>query len=241
MQDPYGRPIGDAQGPLSIGGYNYESAGSRLTRNHPVVGRIPEGLILLEDAPPFTIPLDSLVLNLESPDIAMAVKIVRAVEESFPEANARTVDAATIVADFPANVETSSEKIAFTAAVGDLTITPEGLARVVINERTGTIVVGTGVVLLPSAIAHGNLTVEISDRTAVSQPAPFSPGETVVVPQSRIAVESAGVGLQVVESAPSVGDVARVLNSLGVSTRDMIAVFQALKEAGSLRAELIII
>jgi flagellar P-ring protein precursor FlgI len=241
MQDPYGRPIGDAQGPLSIGGYNYESAGSRLTRNHPVVGRIPEGLILLEDAPPFTIPLDSLVLNLESPDIAMAVKIVRAVEESFPEANARTVDAATIVADFPANVETSSEKIAFTAAVGDLTITPEGLARVVINERTGTIVVGTGVVLLPSAIAHGNLTVEISDRTAVSQPAPFSPGETVVVPQSRIAVESAGVGLQVVESAPSVGDVARVLNSLGVSTRDMNAGFQALKEAGSLRAELIII
>jgi len=241
IQDPYGHPIGDAQGPLSIGGYNYESAGSRLTRNHPVVGRVPEGLILLEDAPPFAIPLDSLVLNLESPDIAMAVKIVRAVEESFPEANARTVDAATIVADFPTNVETSSEKLAFTAAVGELTITPEGLARVVINERTGTIVVGTGVVLLPSAIAHGNLTVEISDRTAVSQPAPFSPGETVVVPQSRIAVESAGVGLQIIENAPSVGDVARVLNSLGVSTRDMIAIFQALKEAGSLRAELIII
>lgn len=241
LQDPYGHPVGEAQGPLSIGGYNYESAGSRLTRNHPVVGRVPEGLVLLEDASPLATPLDSLVLDLESPDIAMAVKIVHAIEEGFPQANARMVDAATIAADFPTSAETASEKLAFIAAVGDLTVTPEGAARVVINERTGTIVVGTGVVLLPSAIAHGNLTVEISDRTAVSQPAPFSSGETVVVPQSRISVENAGAGLQAVESAASVGDVARVLNSLGVSPRDMIAVFQALKEAGSLRAELIII
>jgi flagellar P-ring protein precursor FlgI len=241
LQDPYGHPIGEAQGPLSIGGYNYESAGSRLTRNHPVVGRVPEGLVLLENAPPYAIPLDSLVLNLESPDIAMAVKIVKAIEEGFPEVNARSADAATIITDFPTNAEKVSEKLAFVAAVGDLTVTPEGSARVVINERTGTIVVGTGVVLLPSAVAHGNLTVEISDRTAVSQPGPFSSGETVVIPQSRISVENAGVGLQTIESAPSVGDVARVLNSLGISPRDMIAVFQALKEAGSLRAELIII
>ncbi|MBM3325025.1 MAG: flagellar basal body P-ring protein FlgI, partial [Calditrichaeota bacterium] len=108
-------------------------------------------------------------------------------------------------------------------------------------ERTGTIVVGNGVVLLPAAVAHGNLTVEISERPAISQPPPFSPGETIVVPQSQITVESAGFGLQVIEPAPSVGDVARVLNSLGVPPRDMIAIFQALKEAGSLQAEVVII
>ncbi len=241
MQDPYSRPVGEAQGPVSIGGFNYESAGSRLAQNHALVGRVPEGLVLLEDAPPFTAPLDSLVLNLKNPDIATAVKIVSAIAESFPEANARALDVATIVADFPERTDTPSEKLAFTAAIGHLTITPEALARVVINERTGTIVVGTGVVLLPAAVAHGNLTVEISERTMVSQPEPFSSGGTVVVPQSRIAVESAGTGLQVIETAPAVGDVARVLNSLGVTPRDMIAIFQALKQAGSLHAELVII
>ena len=241
LQDPFGRPMGEAQGPVSIGGFNFESAGSRISRNHAVVGRVPEGLILLEDAPPYTVLLDSLVLNLKSPDISTAVKIVRAIEEAFPEASARAMDAATIVADFPWGVDTPSEKLAFTAAIGHLTITPEAIARIVINERTGTIVVGTGVVLLPAAIAHGNLTVEISERTMVSQPEPFSQGTTVAVPQSRISVESAGTGLQVIEGAPSVGDVARVLNSLGVSPRDMIAIFQALKEAGSLHGELVII
>jgi flagellar P-ring protein precursor FlgI len=241
MQDPYGQPVGEAQGPMSIGGFNYESAGSRLSQNHALVGRVPEGLVLLKDAPPFTVPLDSLVLNLKNPDIATAVKIAGAIAESFPEANARAMDVATIVADFPEHIDTPSEKLAFAAAVGHLTITPEALARVVINERTGTIVVGMGVVLLPAAVAHGNLTVEISERTMVSQPEPFSSGNTVVVPQSRIAVESAGTGLQVIEAAPAVGDVARVLNSLGVAPRDMIAIFQALKQAGSLHAELVII
>ncbi len=241
LQDPFGKPMGEAQGPVSIGGYNYESAGSRLTRNHAVVGRVPGGLILLEDAPSCRVPLDSLVLSLASPDIATAVKIVQAIEQSFPDANARAIDAATIIADFPKGIDSASEKLAFTAAVGHLTITPEAEARVVINERTGTVVVGSGVVLLPAAVAHGNLTVEISERPAISQPLPMSPGQTVVVPQSQITVESAGAGLQVIDEAPSVGDVARVLNSLGVPPRDMIAIFQALKEAGSLHAEVVII
>ncbi|MBU1937534.1 flagellar basal body P-ring protein FlgI [bacterium] len=241
LQNPFGQPMGEAQGPVSIGGFNFESAGSRISQNHAVVGRVPGGMILLEDAPPSVVPRDSLVLNLASPDIITAVRLVRAIHESFPEANARALDIATIVADFPWNVDTPSKKLTFSAAIGELTITPESPARIVINERTGTIVVGTGVVLLPAAIAHGNLTVEISQRPMVSQPGPFSQGETVAVSQSRIAVESAGTGLQVIDGAASVGDVARVLNSLGVPPRDMIAIFQALKQAGSLRAELVII
>ena len=241
LQDPFGKPMGEALGPVSIGGFNFESAGSKISQNHAVVGRVPSGMILLENAPPSITPRDSLVLNLTSPDITTAVKLVRAIQKNFPEVNARAVDIATIVADFPWNVDTPSKKLAFTVAIGDLTITPESPARIVINERTGTIVVGTGVVLLPAAIAHGNLTVEISQRPMVSQPGPFSSGETVAVSQSRIAVESAGTGLQVIDGAASVGDVARVLNSLGVPPRDMIAIFQALKQAGSLRAELVII
>lgn len=240
MLDPWGVPMAEAQGPLSIGGFNYESAGSKVAQNHAVVGRIPGGIILLEDAARLPAPADTFILSLLQPDLRISVQIADAVNEAYPEA-ARVLDPATIVVNVPGALVSSTERLSFQSAVGELTVTPAPSDRIVINERTGTVIVGGAVVLTPAAVAHGNLTVEISNRPLVSQPGPFSEGETVVQSESRISVENAGVGLQVMAGAASVGDVARSLNALGVSPRDMIAIFQGLKEAGSLQAELVII
>ena len=240
LHDPWGKPVAEAQGPISLGGFNFESAGSRVSRNHAVVGRIPEGTMLFEDAAPLPAPSDSFILNLKQPDLHLAVRIADAINTNYAE-TADVVDPATIVVHVPDGFTSVTERFIFQADVGEFTVTPVASDRVVINERTGTIVVGAAVVLLPAAIAHGNLTVEITERAAVSQPQPFAQGQTTVERQSRISVENAGTGLLEVGGAASAGDVARVLNSLGVTPRDMIAIFQGLKEAGSLQAELVII
>jgi flagellar P-ring protein FlgI len=146
-----------------------------------------------------------------------------------------------VVVRVPPNLSDLSDRFSYQSAIGELTVTPVPSDRLVINERTGTIVVGSAVVLLPAAVAHGNLTVEITERSAVSQPQPFAQGQTISERQSRISVENAGTGLLEMSGGASAGDVAKALNALGVQPRDMIAIFQGLKEAGSLQAELVII
>ncbi|MCB9391877.1 MAG: flagellar basal body P-ring protein FlgI, partial [Calditrichaeota bacterium] len=165
--------------------------------------------------------------------------VTRSVNQTFPDA-ARTQDPSTVVISVPEQFETQSERLEFQSVVEDLQVEQAGTDRIVINERTGTIVIGTEVSLLPTAVAHGNLTVEISEQPVISQPNAFGNGETVVERSSRITVDNAGVGLKEVGGAASAGEVARMLNSLGVSPRDMIAIFQGLKAAGALRAELVI-
>lgn len=240
LQDPWGKLVAEAQGPISIGGFNFESQGSKISQNHAVAGRIPSGIVLLEDAKALPAPADTFVLNLEKPDLLTAVRISESINREFVGAS-DVRDPSTVVVRVPEEGMSLTERFSYQAVIGELTITPVASDRIVINERTGTIVVGTAVVLLPAAVAHGNLTVEITDRAAVSQPNPFSEGETVVERQSRISVENAGTGLLETNGGSSVGDVAKALNALGVSPRDMIAIFQGLKEAGSLQAELIII
>ncbi len=240
LNDPWGDPIAEVQGPISIGGFNVESNGSRVSRNHSVAGRIPNGTVLFADGPELPAPADSFILILEQPDLRMSVAVTKAVNQQFAGA-ARTQDPSTIVITVPSMYESQSDRLEFQSIIEDLEIDPAGTDKIVINERTGTIVVGTAVSLLPTAVAHGNLTVEITDRPVISQPNQFGQGETVVERMSQITVDNAGVGLKEVNGAASAGEVARMLNSLGVSPRDMIAIFQGLKAAGALRAELVII
>lgn len=240
LLDPWGKPMAESQGPLSIGGFNFESQGSRVSRNHAVVGRIPDGVALFEDAPALPAPADTFVLTLRQPDLQLSVRIADAINARHAAA-AEVRDPATVVVNVPPDRSNQSARFAFQSEIGELTVTPVASDRVVINERTGTIVVGAAVVLMPAAVAHGNLTVEITERPAVSQPAPFSQGQTIVERQSKISIENAGTGLLELPGSASAGDVARALNALGVSPRDMIAIFQGLKEAGSLQAELVII
>ncbi|MCB9365997.1 MAG: flagellar basal body P-ring protein FlgI [Calditrichaeota bacterium] len=239
LNDPWGEPAAEVQGPVSIGGFNFESSGTRVSRNHSVAGRIPTGVVLFADGPELPAPADSFVLVLEQPDLRNAVAVTRSVNQTFPDA-ARTQDPSTVVISVPEQFETQSERLEFQSVVEDLQVEQAGTDRIVINERTGTIVIGTEVSLLPTAVAHGNLTVEISEQPVISQPNAFGNGETVVERSSRITVDNAGVGLKEVGGAASAGEVARMLNSLGVSPRDMIAIFQGLKAAGALRAELVI-
>jgi flagellar P-ring protein precursor FlgI len=240
LLDPWGKAVAESQGPISIGGFNFESSGSRISRNHAVVGRIPEGIVLYEDAPSLPAPADTFVLNLRQPDLQLSVRIAKAIT-AHNDGAAEVRDPATVVVHVPKYITLASERLAFQSEIGELTVTPVASDRVVINERTGTIVVGAAVVLMPAAVAHGNLTVEITDRAAVSQPGAFSQGQTISERQSKISVDNAGTGLLEMNGAASAGDVARALNALGVSPRDMIAIFQGLKEAGSLQAELVII
>jgi flagellar P-ring protein precursor FlgI len=127
------------------------------------------------------------------------------------------------------------------ARVESLEIEPDAAARVVVNEKTGTIIAGERVTIASVAIAHGNLSVEVRGEPVVSQPPPFSKGETVLFEDTTVSVESESTGLVPVQEAANVGDLARALNALGVGPRDLIAIFQALKQAGALRAELRII
>jgi flagellar P-ring protein FlgI len=240
LQDPWGKPIAEAQGPISIGGFNFESQGSRVSKNHAVVGRVPQGIVIMANAEALPAPADTLTLTLTRPDVQLAVRVADAINAVYP-GRARVNDPSTVVIDMPVEYITSTDRLSFQSALLDLTVRPVASDKIVINERTGTIVVGSAVVLLPAAVAHGNLTVEITERSAVSQPPEFSNGQTVSERQSRISVENAGTGLLEMEGAASVGDVARALNALGVSPRDMIAIFQGLKESGSLQAELVII
>ena len=240
LQDPWGNLVGEAQGPISIGGFNFESQGSRVSKNHSVVGRVPQGIVMMASAAALPAPADTLVLSLTKPDVQLAVRVAAAINNVYPD-KARVLDPSTVVVDLAPELLSTTERLGFQSELLELTVRPVASDRIVINERTGTIVVGSAVVLLPAAIAHGNLTVEITDRAAVSQPPAFSNGETVSERQSRISVENAGTGLLEMEAAASVGDVARALNALGVSPRDLIAIFQGLKESGSLQAELVII
>ncbi|NUO17883.1 flagellar basal body P-ring protein FlgI [bacterium] len=240
LNDPWGEPVAEVQGPVSIGGFNFETGGNRVSRNHAVAGRIPNGAVLFGDGPQLPAPADSFILVLEQPDLRTAVDVTRAINAAY-SSTARTEDPATIVVSVPSEYTNLSERLEFQANIEDIEFDPVGTDKIVINERTGTIVVGTAVTLLPTAIAHGNLTVEISEQPVISQPNAFGQGETVVETQSTITVENAGEGLKEIAGAASAGEVARMLNSLGVTPRDMIAIFQGLKAAGALRAELVII
>lgn len=240
LNDPWGTPVAEVQGPVSIGGFNFESTGSRVSRNHSVAGRIPNGTVLFCDGPELPAPADSFILVLDQPDLRTSVSITKAINQKFADA-ARTEDPSTVIVTMPEQYASLSDRLEFQSVIEDIQIDPAGTDKIVINERTGTIVVGTAVSLLPTAVAHGNLTVEITDMPVISQPNAFGQGETVVERQSRITVDNAGVGLKEVAGAASAGDVAKMLNSLGVTPRDMIAIFQGLKAAGALRAELVII
>lgn len=240
LNDPWANPIAEVQGPVSIGGFNFETGGNRVSRNHSVAGRIPNGTVLFDDGPELPAPSDSFVLILEQPDLRMAVDITKAINLLYGGA-ARTEDPSVVVVSIPEKFQSQSDRLEFQSIIESVEFEPAGTDKIVINERTGTIVVGTAVSLLPTAIAHGNLTVEISEQPVISQPNAFGQGETVVETQSTITVENAGEGLKEIAGAASAGDVARMLNSLGVTPRDMIAIFQGLKAAGALRAELVII
>ncbi len=229
-----------AQGSLSLGGFAVSgSSGGSSSKNHATVGKIPAGGVL-ERAAPGQMPKKKVVLLLREADFTTATRTAKAINARMGTRVASVRDAGTV--DVKIAKPWNSRVSALVATLESVEVTPDSPARVVINERTGTVVVGAHVTMSEAAIAHGGITVNITEKKLVSQPAAGllggGEGDTEVVPDSEIEVTEGEGELHVLPEAADVGDVAAALNSLGVKPRDLASIFQALQAAGSLRAEI---
>ncbi len=236
-----GRVYAVAQGPVAIGGFlggAGGAGGATVQKNHPTVGSISNGAIVEREIVTSFVQDNTLRLLLHNPDFTSAARMAEAINARYPAA-AHAVDAATIKVALPE--EYTGRDVAFLADLGTVEVQPDTLARIVINERTGTIVATSTVRLSQVAIAHGSLTITVTSNVGVSQPNSFNnSGQTVAVPSTQTAVNEGKGGFTILNDPPSIERLAAALNSLGVSTRDMMAIFQSLKRSGALQAELII-
>ncbi len=230
-----------AQGNLIVSGFGAQgNDGSKITVNIPSAGRIPNGATVERAVPsPFGFERQ-LVLNLHTPDFTTVARMVKAINRTLGEGTAVALDGASVQVRAPADL---SQKVAFVSVVENIEVEPgEAPAKVVVNSRTGTVVIGKNVRILPAAVAHGSLVVTITERNSVSQPAPFSPsGQTTVTPRSSVNVSQEGNHMFMIQPGIELQDIVRAVNQVGAAPGDLVAILEALKEAGALRAELIVI
>ncbi len=229
-----------AQGPISIGGFNAQtSGGDKISENYTLVGRIPGGAIV-EAQRDFDINPEVLSINLINPDFTTSKRVADKINATVDPGMAVAMDEGNVTVRIPTGFRTPGGLVDLISRVETLEIIPDAVARVVINEKTGTIVAGEFVTLSAVALAHGNLKIEIKATPQVSQPQPFSQGKTVLTRDSEITAEAEEARIIHFEEKASIGDLAEALNQIGATPRDIIAIFQALKLAGALRAELVI-
>jgi flagellar P-ring protein FlgI len=241
-----GRVYSLAQGPLVLGAFVAGRSGNSQTMNHPTTGRVPSGAIVEQAAPRGSLQ-GALRLQLRQADFTTATRISAAINQRFSTSAesaqdselARTEDSAAVAVSIPANY--AERPAEFIAEIERLTVEADSMERVVINERTGTIVMGSHVSIQPVTVMHGALTVEIRTVYQVSQPAPLSQGSTQVVPQTTVTAHEEKAHNIALPQGSSVEDLVRSLNSIGATARDVISILQSLKSAGALRAELEVI
>ena len=221
------------QGGLSIGGYSAGGGGQQ--KNFPTVGLVPSGAIVERDVPMQFTGDGNIILALNNPDFTTADRISDALNGRFGSI-AKARDPGAVVVSIPS--EYADNTVSFIAAMEELPITPDAVAKIVINERTGTIVMGTDVTIGEVAVAQGSLTVKITNDSAVSQPEPRSQGKTTVTNKKDVNVDEQKGSLIVLPAATKVGDVVNALNAVGATPRDIMAILQAMKSAGALHAEL---
>lgn len=242
LKGPDNKVYALAQGGVSIGGFMGGAAGATVQKNHVTAGRIPGG-VTVEAEPRFTLgDGNEIRLFLHNPDFTTAAEISRKINEVLVDnAAAATVDPSTIKIKIPFNYQSKVvELVAFIEGIEVAVDTPS--ARVVLNERTGTITIGESVRISPVALAHGSLTIEIRTQLQVSQPSPLAPGQavTAVVPQTEVNVKEQSGALMPV-SGVTLGEIIKALNALGATPRDLVSILQALKASGALSAQVEII
>lgn len=228
-----------AQGPLSIGGYNVEGQSSSTRKNISTTAYISNGAIVEKEIQSSILYGKSLSVVLRDPDFTTANRLVDAINNLYPNSS-KAVDSAVVNIIPPSDFQSEDTIVRFVANIEELYIKPDSVARVIINERTGTIVAGENVRIATVAIAHGNLSITISEKPEVSQPNVLSSGKTEKVQRTDIQISEEEKRLLVLQEGVMISDVARALNLLGVTPRDLISIFQAIKRAGALRAELVI-
>lgn len=234
-----GQVYGFAQGPISVGGFDISTpSGGRVAKNHTLAGRIPSGGILNRSISQAPISNQNLSIVLRDPDFTTSNNVANAINQKAGNQIAKALDASEITVTVPG--EKQNNITAFLAELEAIQVQSDVIAKVVLNERTGTVVSGSNVRILPASITHGNLNINIRSYPLISQPNSFSNGQTVVFNNLVPFEEEDSTRTVAINGASTVQEVASALNSLKVAPRDVIAIFQALKEAGALVAELII-
>lgn len=240
LQTPLTAANGDvyvvAQGPVSIGGFNVRGGAGAVQRNHVVVGHVANGGIVERSVPIQLVAGDQLTWILREPDFQTASRVAQAINSAVGDPVAVALDQSAIVVRLPDVL--AANPIPFIARIEELEVTPDAVASVIVNERTGTIVLGHDVRISTVAVAHGGLSVRIEPQFTVSQPPPLSEGQTVVTQETRINAREESGRLMVLESGSSVQDLVQALNSVGATPRDVIAILQAIKAAGALYGKL---
>ncbi|MBL1212554.1 MAG: flagellar basal body P-ring protein FlgI [Ignavibacteriae bacterium] len=236
-----GDVYGFAQGPISVGGFDVRTrTGSRNAKNHALAGRVPQGGNLQKALSTSEISTSEITIYLKEPDLTTASNVMDAVNTTFGDETAKAVDASEIRVTVPG--ERQDNIIGFLSELEGLNVEPDFVAKVVLNERTGTVVSGSHVRIQPVTISHGGLNIVIDSYPIIATPSPFTSGvDTKVVYDQTAYASQDSSGTIAIDGASNIQEVAAALNSLKVAPRDIIAIFQALKEAGALVAELVII
>ena len=229
-----------AQGNLAVSGLGADGAdGSSVTVNIPSSGRIPEGATVERTVDTGFDTTPVLTFNLQRSDMTTAQLVADAINARLGPGRARAIDGVSIAIVAPPGADI---RVTLMSEIENLPINPaEAAARVIVNARTGTVVINSAVRVSPAAITHGRLTVRIEERPQVSQPAPFSQGQTTVVPNSTVTIDEDRRPMFLLEAGPKLSDVVKAINAIGASPADLVAILEALKEAGALKAELIIL
>ena len=248
-----------AQGPVSIGGYSAGGdAGGGVTKNHPTVGRISGGASIEKEIPLSIMSKNEMTIILNDPDFNTADRAADAINLRIGENIAKPIDSGTLTFKIPEKFE--DKVVNLIAQIGEIEVEPDSIAKVIVNEKTGTVVVGENVRIQKVAVAHGNLHINIKEEKNVSQPLPFAPsgggvapqqmkdgtvvapgGSTVVTPESQVSVAEENSRLLLIPKGRTIGELVNALNAIGATPRDLITILQAIKAAGALQGELEII
>lgn len=228
-----------AQGPLVVGSLAFGGKAAKVQKNHPTAGRIPDGALVEREVSFVFGQRSELNYRLKNSDFTTASRMSEAVNKHFGGDIAHSLDAGQVQVTVPESYQ--NQVVDFVSELELLTVTPDTLARIVVNEKTGTIVMGDKVRISTVAVSHGNLSLVISEKTNVSQPNPLSEGRTVKTSETLVDVAEDKGNLVVLNQGVSIGEVASALNAIGATPRDLIAIFQAIKASGALYADLVIL
>ncbi len=239
LKGPDGKVYAVAQGPLTIGAFSFGGKSAKAQKNHPTVGRISGGAIIEKLAPGKFARNGKMRYSLRTADFTTANNMSNAINKKYGPGTAYPIDSSTVEVVIPEALLVN--KVQFVASIEGMRVDTDTNAKVVVNERTGTIVMGQDVRLSTVAVSHGNLSLIIKENLDVSQPNPLAQGQTVAAPNTQIDIIEDDGQLMVVEEGVSIGAVADALNAIGATPRDLIAIFQAIKVAGAMHGELIVL
>jgi len=239
LKGPDGNTYAVAQGPLTVGGIAFGGKAAKAQKNFPTVGRVTGGAII-ERAVNYAMPATGdLLYQLRETDFTTVARMTEAINSRFGSGTAHSMDSRSVKVQKPAGFK--GDLVTFISALESIDFDPDRPARIVVNERTGTIVMGQDVRISTVAVSHGNLNLIITDSTEITQPNPLTAGTTAAATKTTVsAVEEKG-NLVVLQMGVNIGEIARALNAIGVTPRDLIAIFQAIKAAGALQGELIVL